>query len=55
MAREFGSPFRKEDSEDKHLKATVSVVAQMVASIPDKVQMGAPVSLTSQYPCYFCT
>lgn len=56
MAREFGGPCQTEDSVDKHFKATVSMVAQIVSSIPDKAQMGAPVSLSSQYPLHlFCS
>ncbi|PON45632.1 hypothetical protein PanWU01x14_257430 [Parasponia andersonii] len=47
MAREFGSSCQTEDSGDEHFKTTVSMVAQVVSSIPDKAQMGAPVSLSS--------
>ncbi|KAL6182564.1 hypothetical protein ACLB2K_043983 [Fragaria x ananassa] len=43
MAREFGGPFRSEEN----LKSTVSRVAQIVASIPDKAKLRAPTSLSS--------
>lgn len=50
MAREFGCPCQTADSGDVPSKATISMVAQIIASIPDKAQLGAPVSLSSQYP-----
>lgn len=50
MAREFGVSFQSEDYINENLKSTVSRVAQMVASIPDKAQLRAPTSLLSQYP-----
>ncbi|GMN56825.1 hypothetical protein TIFTF001_025941 [Ficus carica] len=48
MAREFSGPCQTADSGDVPSKATISMVAQIVASIPDKAQMGALVSLSSQ-------
>ncbi|XP_024025007.1 telomere length regulation protein TEL2 homolog isoform X1 [Morus notabilis] len=47
MAREFGCPSQTADSGDVPSKATISMVAQIIASIPDKAQLGAPVSLSS--------
>ncbi|KAL5543994.1 hypothetical protein UlMin_007778 [Ulmus minor] len=47
MAREFGSSSQSEDSAYEHLKGAVSVVAQIVASIPDKAQIGSPIPLSS--------
>ncbi|XP_050377869.1 LOW QUALITY PROTEIN: uncharacterized protein LOC126795088 [Argentina anserina] len=43
MAREFGGSFQSEGS----LKSTVSRVAQIVASVPDRAQLRAPTSLSS--------
>ncbi|KAF4395042.1 hypothetical protein G4B88_017912 [Cannabis sativa] len=50
MAKEFGAAYQTEDSFNEHSKAHVSMVAQIVSSLPDKAQMGAAVSLSSQYP-----
>ncbi|KAM5571776.1 hypothetical protein ABKV19_012055 [Rosa sericea] len=47
MAREFGGSFQSEDYTNENLKSTVSRVAQIVASIPDKAQLRAPTSLSS--------
>lgn len=52
MAREFGSSFQSEDSISERMKPAVSRVAQLMVSIPDKAPLGAPTSLSSQYP-YF--
>ncbi|XP_062116040.1 uncharacterized protein LOC133830135 isoform X2 [Humulus lupulus] len=47
MAKEFGAAYQNEDSVDEHFKARVSMVAQIVSSLPDKAQMGVAVSLSS--------
>lgn len=52
MAKEFGAAYQSEDSVDEHFKSRVSTVAQIVSSLPDKAQMGAAISLSSQYPLH---
>ncbi|XP_062029874.1 uncharacterized protein LOC133745771 [Rosa rugosa] len=47
MAREFGGSFQSEDYTNENLMSTVSRVAQIVASIPDKAQLRAPTSLSA--------
>ncbi|KAK9278448.1 hypothetical protein L1049_028013 [Liquidambar formosana] len=47
MAREFGGSCQSEDFTNERLKSTISRVAQLVASIPDKARSGAPTSLSS--------
>lgn len=54
MAREFSSSSHSEDYINENLKPAVSRVAQIVASIPDKAQLRAPTSLSSQYPFMSC-
>ena len=49
MAREF---WQSKDSTSEQLKPAVSRVAQIIASIPDKARLGAPTSLSSQYPFF---
>ena len=50
LARELGAYHESKDSSNSLVKLTVSRVAQLVASVPDKARLGAPKSLSSQYP-----
>lgn len=50
IAREFAVSCQSEDISNEKLKPVISRVAQLVTSIPDKAQLGAPNSLSSQYP-----
>ncbi|XP_031251325.1 telomere length regulation protein TEL2 homolog [Pistacia vera] len=47
MAREFGVSCMYEDSTNDWLRPSLSRVAQLVASVPDKARLRAPTSLTS--------
>ncbi|KAK9673044.1 hypothetical protein RND81_12G142400 [Saponaria officinalis] len=49
MARELGILHESEDSSQSAVKLTVSRVAQLVASVPDKSRLKAPKSLSSHY------
>lgn len=54
MVRDFGESFETIDYDSDMLKQGglpfLCRVAQMVASIPDKVRPKAPIALSSQYP-----
>ena len=52
MAREFGSSFQSEDFISERMKPSVSRVAQLLVSVPDKAPLGSPNSLSSQYPFF---
>ncbi|KNA11412.1 hypothetical protein SOVF_135530 [Spinacia oleracea] len=47
LARELGAYHESKDSSNSLVKLTVSRVAQLVASVPDKARLGAPKSLSS--------
>ncbi|KAK9673020.1 hypothetical protein RND81_12G140500 [Saponaria officinalis] len=49
MARELSILHESEDSTQSAVKLTVSRVAQLVASVPDKAHLRAPKSLSSHY------
>lgn len=52
IAREFdGSLWRNTNKEQ--VKQVISRMAQLVSSVPDKVQLRALSSLSSQYPLQF--
>lgn len=48
LAREFGGSSKLERVTDVQIKMDVSMVAQIVASIPDKARMNSMASLSSQ-------
>lgn len=50
MAREFGGSCQSDDISTEQLNSTISRVAQLVTSVPDKAQSGTSNSLSSQYP-----
>lgn len=52
LAKELGV-YQSEDTVGSFVKPIVSRVAQLVASVPDKIRLGAPKSLSSQYPFIF--
>lgn len=47
LARELSVYYASEDKSDSFIKLTVSRVAQLIASVPDKARLGAPKSLSS--------
>lgn len=55
IVREFGCPSNSKGVADERIKLSVSKMAQIVASIPDKARMNSPTSLSSQYPFFFFT
>lgn len=50
LATEFGGSYKSTGHTSEQLKADVSRVAQIVASIPDKARANSLTSLSSQYP-----
>ncbi|KAG5537118.1 hypothetical protein RHGRI_024526 [Rhododendron griersonianum] len=49
MAREFGGSCQSDDISTEQLNSTISRVAQLVTSIPDKAQSGTSNSLSSHF------
>ena len=53
MVKEFNFQCESEELTGDKLKQAISMLAQLVTSIPDKARPGISSALSSQYPYYF--